>query len=66
MKHLSELLERLEACKKAYTSAKTSLDNSLEYIVCKEELKTARFEWLAACEEHILNNVLNIKEEIEA
>lgn len=58
MKHLSELLERLEACKSAYTSAKTSLDNSLEYIVRKEELKIARFEWLAACEYHVLNFVL--------
>lgn len=66
MKHLSELLERLEACKSAYTSAKTSLDNSLEYIVCKEELKVARFEWLAACEEHILTKVLKVEEEIEA
>jgi hypothetical protein len=66
MNHLSELRERLQACKSAYTSAKTSLDNSLEYIVCKEELKTARFEWLAACEYHVLNFVLNIEEETEA
>lgn len=58
MKHLSELLERLEACKKSYTCAKTSLDNSLEYIVCREELKTARFEWLAACESYVLEEVL--------
>lgn len=58
MKHLSELLERLNECKSAYTSAKTSLDNSLEYIVCKEELKIARFEWLAACESYILEEVL--------
>lgn len=43
--------------------AVVSLDNSLEYIVCKEELKTARFEWLAACEEHILQYTLKeIKE----
>ncbi len=59
MKHLSELLERLEACKSAYTSAKTSLDNSLEYIVRKEELRIARFEWLAACESYILEEVLS-------
>lgn len=58
MKHLSELLERLNECKSAYASAKTSLDNSLEYIVCREELKTARFEWLAACESYVLEDVL--------
>lgn len=55
MKHLSELLERLNQCKTAYTSAKTSLDNSLEYIVCKEELKTARFEWNEACSEYVMS-----------
>lgn len=66
MKHLSELLERRNQAEIAYTSAKTSLDNSLEYILCKEDLKIARFEWLAACEEHVLNNVLKVGEEIEA
>lgn len=63
MKHLSELRKRLQEAESSYVSAKTSLDNSLEYIVCKEELKIARFEWLAACEEYILNNVLKVEEE---
>lgn len=63
MKHLSELLERLKDAKSAHLNAKTSLDNSLEYIVCREELRTARFEWLAACEEHVLQYTLKeIKE----
>lgn len=59
MNHLTSLLERLQQAESAYKTAKTSLDNSLEYIVCKEELKTARFEWLAACESYILEEVLN-------
>jgi len=59
MKHLSELLERLEACKSAYQSSKSSLDNSLEYIVRKEELRVARFDWLSACEQFVLEEVLN-------
>lgn len=63
MKHLSELLERLNDAESAYKTAKTSLDNSLEYIVCKEELKVARYDWLAACEDHILKHVLNVEEE---
>lgn len=65
MNHLTSLLERLNECKSAYKSSKSSLDNSLEYVLCKEQLKIARFEWLAACEEHILVNVLKV-EEIES
>ena len=45
MKHLSELLERLEAATFAYTTSQSSLDNSLEYIMRKEELKVVRFEF---------------------
>lgn len=63
MKHLSELLERLEACELAYKTAKTSLDNSLEYIVCREELKQARFIWNKACSDYILEHIL--KETLE-
>ena len=66
MKHLSELLERLNDAEIAYKTAKTSLDNSLEYIVCREELKQARFIWNEACSEYIINHVLNTKEETEA
>lgn len=43
MKHLSELLERLNDAEWAYKTSKSSLDNSLEYIVCKEQLKQVRF-----------------------
>lgn len=57
MKHLSELLERLNQCKSAYTSAKTSLDNSLEYLVCREELKQARFDWNEACSEYVMQRL---------
>lgn len=62
MNHLTELLERLQQAESAYKTAKTSLDNSLEYIVCKEELKQARFIWNKACSDYILEHVLNIKE----
>lgn len=58
MNELTKLLERLRDAESAYVSAKTSLDNSLEYILCKEDLKIARFEWLAACESYILEEVL--------
>lgn len=53
MKHLSELRKRLSDAEIAYVSAKTSLDNSLEYIVCKEELKIARYNYGKACEKVI-------------
>lgn len=43
MNHLTELLERLQQAEIAYKTAKTSLDNSLEYILCREELNQARF-----------------------
>ena len=65
MKHLSEALERLNDAEIAYKTAKTSLDNSLEYIVCKEQLKQARFIWNEACSDYVLANVLNKEEEIE-
>lgn len=55
MNHLSELLERLNDAEKHYKTAKTSLDNSLEYIVCREELKQARFVWNEACSEYIMS-----------
>jgi hypothetical protein len=67
MKHLSELLERLENAEFTYKSADSSMDSSpLQIIVAKTELKEARFEFDAACREYVMTNVLNIKEEVEA
>lgn len=44
MKHLSELLERLELAESAYKSANSFLDGgSLQFILAKEELKQSRF-----------------------
>lgn len=59
MKHLSELLERLEASEIAYATSKSSLDNSLEYIVTKEELKLARFSYDKACAKFVKDLLLN-------
>ncbi len=64
MKHLSELLERLEHAEYTYKTCDSSLDGSLAFILAKAELKSARFEFDAACREYVLENVLNIKEEI--
>lgn len=58
MNELTELLERLRACELAYKTAKTSLDGSLEYIICKEELKQSRFIWNKACSDYILEHVI--------
>lgn len=59
MKHLSELLERLRVAEITYKQASSSLDRgSLAFIVAKQELKEARFNWLSECEYHIINNVL--------
>ena len=55
MNHLTSLLERLQQAEIAYKTAKTSLDNSLEYIVCKEELKNARFIWNKACSDYVMS-----------
>lgn len=64
MNHLTSLLERLQQAEIAYKTAKTSLDNSLEYLVCKEELKQARFNWLKGCEEYTLENHLFYEDEV--
>lgn len=53
MKHLSELRKRLQEAEISYVKAKTSLDNSLEYIVCKEELKIARYNYALACRDYV-------------
>lgn len=62
MTALTSLLEELRQAEIAYAKSKSSLDNSLEYIVCKAALKEARFAWLAECEHHIINYVLNVEE----
>jgi len=54
MKHLSELRKQLIDAEIAYKVADSSLDCSpLEVIVCREELKNARFVYGQACKEHI-------------
>lgn len=58
MNELTELLERLRQAEKHYKTAKTSLDGSLEYIICKEELKQSRFIWNKACSDYILEHVI--------
>lgn len=58
MNELTELLNLLRDAESAYKVAKTSLDGSLEYIVCKEQLKQARFVWNKACSDYILEHVL--------
>lgn len=57
MNHLITFLERLQQAELAYKTAKTSLDNSLEYILCREELNQARFRFDKACREYVLVNV---------
>lgn len=59
MKHLSELLERLSMAEIAYATSKSSLDNSLEYIVTKEELKLARFSYDKACAKFVKDLLSN-------
>lgn len=68
MNHLTQLLERLNSAESAYATSKSSLDNSLEYILCREELKQCRFRFDKACREYVLANVFgyDIKEEVEA
>jgi len=67
MNHLTTLLERLNEAESAYKTSKSSLDNSLEYILCREDLKQCRFRFDKACREYVLANVFGheIEEEIE-
>lgn len=58
MNELTELLKLLRDAESAYKKAKSSLDNSLELITAKDNLKVARYEWLKECESHILENVI--------
>lgn len=65
MKHLSELLERLEHAKKTYKEADSSLDGgSLAFVLAHEELKAARFEWYEACSEFVIQNILVEEENV--
>jgi len=45
MKHLSELLERLNDAETTHTKSKSSLDGSMAFILSKDELKKSRFEF---------------------
>lgn len=63
MNELTELLERLRQAELAYKKAKSSLDNSIELITAKDNLKVARYNWLKECESHILLNVIKEKRE---
>lgn len=58
MNELTELLKLLRDAESAYKKAKSSLDNSLELISAKDNLKVARYEWLKGCENHILLNII--------
>lgn len=68
MNHLTELLELLQQAESTYAKSKSSLDNSLEYILCREELKQCRFRFDKACREYVLASVFGqeIEEEVEA
>jgi very-short-patch-repair endonuclease len=67
MNHLTELLERLQHAETAYKTSKSSLDNSLEYVLCREDLKQCRFRFDKACREYVLVNLFGhtIEEEVE-
>ena len=51
--NILQLRETLRNAEQAYTKAKTSLDNSNELILCKEALKSARFDYAEACQDYV-------------
>lgn len=53
MKTLTELRNNLLIAEQTYKTAKTSLDGSLEYILAKEELKIARYNYALACRDYV-------------
>jgi hypothetical protein len=59
MNELVELLKIWREAEKSYKIAKSSLDNSLEYILAREELNQARFKFDKACREHVMRTVFN-------
>lgn len=68
MTALATLLERLNDAESAYAKSKSSLDNSLEYILCRAELNQARFSFDKACRNYVLANVFGhtIEEDVES
>lgn len=58
MKELTELCTLWKLAEQNYKTAKTSLDNSLEYILAREELNQARFRFDKACRDYVLEYVL--------
>lgn len=60
---LRSLLKIWREAEKNYKNAKSSLDNSLEYILAREELNQARFIFDKACRQHVLLTVFNEDEE---
>jgi 5-hydroxyisourate hydrolase-like protein (transthyretin family) len=53
MDELTELRKILTLAEQSYKTAKTSLDGSLEYILAKEELKIARYNYALACRDYV-------------
>ena len=53
MNELTELRKILTLAEQSYKTAKTSLDGSLEYILAKEELKQARYNYALACRDYV-------------
>lgn len=64
MKHLSELLERLELAEITYKTCDSYLDTSpLELVVAREELKQARFLYGQECM-RVITSLLDESEEM--
>lgn len=64
MKHLSELLERLELAETQYKTSDSYLDTSpLELVVAREELKQARFLYSQECM-RVITSLLDESEEM--
>ncbi len=64
MKHLSELLERLELAEITYKTCDSCLDTSpLELVVAREELKQARFLYGQECM-RVITSLLDESEEM--
>lgn len=55
--NILQLRETLRNAEKAYAKAKTSLDNSNELIMAREELKHCRYAFDKACRKYTLENL---------
>ena len=65
MNHLTELLERLNDAEITYAKSKSSLDNSLDYMLSREQVKQARFAFdklSAKLAKELINNEEWLKE----